>query len=127
MRAPGINRDEDAAAAIELAGGAPERIHVNRIVSGECRLADFAMLIVPGGFSYGDQSGHGCARRSRDRVRPGRVRGNATGADRGGRSATAPCRSFFPSCHAANCTTGALLAWRSAVCHTRRKSARQVC
>jgi phosphoribosylformylglycinamidine synthase len=59
MRAPGINRDEDAAAAIELAGGAPERIHVNRIVSGECRLADFAMLIVPGGFSYGDHLGAG--------------------------------------------------------------------
>lgn len=59
LRAPGINRDEDAAAAIELAGGRPERVHVNRIVSGEVRLANYAMLIVPGGFSYGDHLGAG--------------------------------------------------------------------
>lgn len=59
LRAPGINRDEDAAAAVELAGGQPERIHINRIVSGTPRLADFAMLIIPGGFSYGDHLGAG--------------------------------------------------------------------
>jgi phosphoribosylformylglycinamidine (FGAM) synthase-like amidotransferase family enzyme len=39
LRAPGINRDEDAAAAIELAGGAAARIHINRIVDGGVRLA----------------------------------------------------------------------------------------
>lgn len=59
LRAPGINRDDDAAAAIELAGGQPERIHVNQVVSGATRLHDYAMLIVPGGFSYGDHLGAG--------------------------------------------------------------------
>lgn len=59
LRASGINRDEDAAAAIELAGGCPERIHVNRVIEGAVRLADYAMLIVPGGFSYGDHLGAG--------------------------------------------------------------------
>jgi phosphoribosylformylglycinamidine synthase subunit PurQ / glutaminase len=59
LRAPGINRDEDAAAAVEMAGGRPERVHINRIVSGAVRLADYAMLIVPGGFSYGDHLGAG--------------------------------------------------------------------
>lgn len=59
LRAPGINRDEDAAAAIELAGGQPERVHVNRIVEGTVRLADYGMLIIPGGFSYGDHLGAG--------------------------------------------------------------------
>ncbi|HWQ12484.1 MAG TPA: phosphoribosylformylglycinamidine synthase I [Roseiflexaceae bacterium] len=59
LRAPGINRDGDAAAAVELAGGRPERIHVNRIVAGGARLADYAMLIIPGGFSYGDHLGAG--------------------------------------------------------------------
>ncbi len=59
LRAPGINRDEDAAAAVELAGGKPERIHINRIVSGDVKLTDYAMLIVPGGFSYGDHLGAG--------------------------------------------------------------------
>ena len=59
LRAPGINRDEDAAAAIELAGGQPERIHVNRVVEGSAKLADYALLIIPGGFSYGDHLGAG--------------------------------------------------------------------
>jgi phosphoribosylformylglycinamidine synthase len=59
LRAPGINRDEDAAAAIELAGGRPERVHVNQLVSGAVKLNDYAMLIVPGGFSYGDHLGAG--------------------------------------------------------------------
>jgi phosphoribosylformylglycinamidine synthase I len=59
LRAPGINRDEDAAAAIELAGGRPERVHVNRVVEGSTKLADYALLIIPGGFSYGDHLGAG--------------------------------------------------------------------
>jgi phosphoribosylformylglycinamidine synthase len=59
LRAPGINRDEDAAAAIELAGGQAERIHVNRVVDGAVRLADYALLLIPGGFSYGDHLGAG--------------------------------------------------------------------
>src|SRR5262245_38988564 len=59
LRAPGINRDEDAAAAIELAGGRAERVHVNRVVDGAVRLADYALLIIPGGFSYGDHLGAG--------------------------------------------------------------------
>lgn len=59
LRAPGINRDEDAAAAIEMAGGQPERVHVNRIVEGTLCLNDYAMLIIPGGFSYGDHLGAG--------------------------------------------------------------------
>src|SRR4029453_1117288 len=59
LRAPGINRDEDAAAAIELAGGRPERVHINRVVEGVTKLADYALLIIPGGFSYGDHLGAG--------------------------------------------------------------------
>jgi len=59
LRAPGINRDEDAAAAIELAGGQADRIHVNRVVESATRLADYALLIIPGGFSYGDHLGAG--------------------------------------------------------------------
>lgn len=59
LRAPGINRDRDAALACTLAGGAPERIHINQLVEGGARLADYAMLIIPGGFSYGDNLGAG--------------------------------------------------------------------
>ena len=59
LHATGTNRDREAALAFELAGGAPEIIHVNRLAAGERRLADYQMLVLPGGFSYGDDLGAG--------------------------------------------------------------------
>lgn len=59
LRAPGINRDADAAAACELVGARAERVHVNRLAEGTLRLRDYGLLIVPGGFSYGDHLGAG--------------------------------------------------------------------
>lgn len=59
LRAAGINCDEETAAACELAGGQPERIHINRIADGSVRLNDYAALVIPGGFSYGDHLGAG--------------------------------------------------------------------
>jgi phosphoribosylformylglycinamidine synthase len=59
LHANGSNRDHDAAHAIELAGGTPEIVHVNQVLSGAKRLSDFHMLLVPGGFSYGDDLGAG--------------------------------------------------------------------
>jgi phosphoribosylformylglycinamidine synthase len=59
LRAPGINRDGDAALACELAGATADRVHVNRIADGAVKLRDYAMLIIPGGFSYGDHLGAG--------------------------------------------------------------------
>jgi phosphoribosylformylglycinamidine synthase len=37
-----------------LAGGVAERWHINRVLEGPRRLADYQVLCVPGGFSYGD-------------------------------------------------------------------------
>ena len=59
LHATGTNRDRDAALACELAGGAPEIVHVNQLISGERELLDYHMLVVPGGFSYGDDLGAG--------------------------------------------------------------------
>ncbi|WP_129674728.1 phosphoribosylformylglycinamidine synthase I [Candidatus Chloroploca sp. Khr17] len=59
LRAPGINRDRDAALACELAGASPERIHINQLAEGSVRLADYGMVLIPGGFSYGDHLGAG--------------------------------------------------------------------
>ncbi len=59
LHATGTNRDRDAALACELAGGDPEIVHVNQLVSGERELLDYHMLVVPGGFSYGDDLGAG--------------------------------------------------------------------
>lgn len=59
LHAHGTNRDRDAALACELAGGLPEIVHVNQLLAGERRLADYHMLVIPGGFSYGDDLGAG--------------------------------------------------------------------
>ncbi|MBZ0304243.1 MAG: phosphoribosylformylglycinamidine synthase I [Anaerolineae bacterium] len=59
LHANGTNRDREAALACELAGGVPEILHVNQILSGEKHLLDYHMLVIPGGFSYGDDLGAG--------------------------------------------------------------------
>ncbi|MCD6519388.1 MAG: phosphoribosylformylglycinamidine synthase I, partial [Anaerolineae bacterium] len=59
MHAPGTNRDREAALACELAGGTPEIAHINQLIAGERRLEDYQMLVLPGGFSYGDDLGAG--------------------------------------------------------------------
>jgi phosphoribosylformylglycinamidine synthase len=55
----GTNRDRDAALACELAGAVPEIVTVRQLLSGERQLSDYHMLVVPGGFSYGDDLGAG--------------------------------------------------------------------
>ncbi len=59
LRAPGTNCDQETARAFELAGGLPERLHVNRVLEQPRLLADFQILCLPGGFSYGDDIGAG--------------------------------------------------------------------
>ncbi|RMF02359.1 MAG: phosphoribosylformylglycinamidine synthase subunit PurQ [Chloroflexi bacterium] len=59
LHASGTNRDHEAAWAVELAGGAPEIVHINQLRVGAKKLADFQMMIVAGGFSYGDALGAG--------------------------------------------------------------------
>ncbi len=59
LHANGSNRDRDAALAVRMSGGNPEIVHVNQLMNDERKLEDYAMLIVPGGFSYGDDLGAG--------------------------------------------------------------------
>jgi phosphoribosylformylglycinamidine synthase len=59
LHATGTNRDREAAWACELAGGAPEIVHLNRLYRGEISLRDYRMVVLPGGFSYGDDLGAG--------------------------------------------------------------------
>jgi len=59
LRAPGTNCDRETALALELAGARPERVHLDALLAGECSLADFALLVFPGGFSFGDHLGAG--------------------------------------------------------------------
>lgn len=59
LHAPGTNRDREAAWAVEASGGAPQIVPVANVVSGEVRLEEARMLILPGGFSFGDDLGAG--------------------------------------------------------------------
>ncbi len=59
LHASGSNRDREAARACELAGGDPQIVLVDAVLSGAESLDDFQMLLLPGGFSYGDDLGAG--------------------------------------------------------------------
>lgn len=59
LHANGTNRDHEAALACTLAGATPDIVHINQLLAGERRLLDYHMLVVPGGFSYGDDLGAG--------------------------------------------------------------------
>jgi len=59
LRAPGTNSDEETAYAFDLAGGKSEIWHLNRLLEAPAKLADFQVLCLPGGFSYGDDLGAG--------------------------------------------------------------------
>ena len=55
----GINCDHETKAVFEMAGAEAERIHVNELVNGDKNLADYHIMAVPGGFSFGDHLGSG--------------------------------------------------------------------
>ncbi|MBN1937442.1 MAG: phosphoribosylformylglycinamidine synthase I [Anaerolineae bacterium] len=59
LHATGTNRDHDAAWAVERAGGWAEIVHINQLRDDPAGLHRFQMLILPGGFSYGDALGAG--------------------------------------------------------------------
>ncbi len=54
LRAPGTNCDLETAYAFERAGATTERLHINRLLENPRQFADFQILCLPGGFSYGD-------------------------------------------------------------------------
>ncbi len=59
LHATGTNRDREAAWAVERAGGQTVVLHVNQLRDRPSRLQEHQMLILPGGFSYGDALGAG--------------------------------------------------------------------
>jgi phosphoribosylformylglycinamidine synthase subunit PurQ / glutaminase len=59
LHATGTNRDHEAAWAVEAAGGRPQIVHVNELHERPAELRGSQMLILPGGFSYGDALGAG--------------------------------------------------------------------
>ncbi len=55
----GLNCDIETAHALELAGARAERVHINSVINGSVRLADYQIMVFVGGFSWGDDHGAG--------------------------------------------------------------------
>lgn len=54
LRVAGTNCDYETEWAFNIAGAYTERVHINQIIRKEKKLSDYQILVIPGGFSYGD-------------------------------------------------------------------------
>lgn len=67
MSGYGINSEMETQEALQRAGMASDIIHINDLIAGRKRLSDYRLLVFPGGFSYGDDTGAGNAYANRVR------------------------------------------------------------
>jgi len=61
MSGYGINSEMETQEALRRAGMDSEIVHINDLIAGRERLSDYRLLVFPGGFSYGDDTGAGNA------------------------------------------------------------------
>jgi phosphoribosylformylglycinamidine synthase len=54
LRAPGTNCDAETVFAFERAGAAVDLIHVIQLINRERKVSDYQIMVIPGGFTYGD-------------------------------------------------------------------------
>ncbi len=54
IRAPGTNCDYETAFAFEEAGAEISRIHISQLVEKSLKMSNYQILVLPGGFTYGD-------------------------------------------------------------------------
>ena len=59
MRAPGTNCDAETAFAFREAGADVALAHINKLIGRGEVLSDYQILVIPGGFTYGDDIGAG--------------------------------------------------------------------
>jgi len=57
----GINSEMETQEVLARAGMASDIVHINDLIAGRNRLSDYRLLVFPGGFSYGDDTGAGNA------------------------------------------------------------------
>lgn len=57
----GINCEEETAFAFEMSGSGTDIIHINDLIENRKLLDEYQILVFPGGFSYGDDTGSGKA------------------------------------------------------------------
>ena len=54
LRTAGTNCDYETEYGFQLAGAGTARVHINQLIAGNANLAEYHILVLPGGFSYGD-------------------------------------------------------------------------
>ena len=54
LRAPGTNCDAETAFAFQQAGAVTSLVHVNQLIHRQEQLSDYQIMVIPGGFTYGD-------------------------------------------------------------------------
>jgi phosphoribosylformylglycinamidine synthase I len=54
LRAPGTNCDVESAFAFERAGAQVDLIHVDELIRQQKSLSNYQIMVIPGGFTYGD-------------------------------------------------------------------------
>jgi phosphoribosylformylglycinamidine synthase subunit PurQ / glutaminase len=54
LRGPGTNCDGETAYAFQRAGAVTSLCHINQLIRRERRLSDYQVMVIPGGFVYGD-------------------------------------------------------------------------
>lgn len=59
LRTAGTNCDKETSFAFSLAGAQAELVHINELAEKRKNLADYHILAIPGGFSYGDDISSG--------------------------------------------------------------------
>lgn len=57
----GLNCEEETKFAFDLAGGQADIVHINDLIENKSKLLKYQILVFPGGFSYGDDTGSGKA------------------------------------------------------------------
>ena len=67
MSGYGLNSEMETKEALMRAGMASDIVHINDLIAGEKALSDYRLLVFPGGFSYGDDTGAGNAYANRVR------------------------------------------------------------
>jgi phosphoribosylformylglycinamidine synthase len=63
----GINSEMETKEVLARAGMDADIIHINDLIAGRSRLSEYRLLVFPGGFSYGDDTGAGNAYANRVR------------------------------------------------------------
>ncbi|MCX6817169.1 MAG: phosphoribosylformylglycinamidine synthase subunit PurQ [Candidatus Beckwithbacteria bacterium] len=68
----GLNCEEETAFGFNQVGGQAEIVHINDLIAKDKKLANYQILVLPGGFSYGDDtaSGNAMANRLRNHLWP---------------------------------------------------------